>query len=122
MALSPEEYLAAAPSAGQEWLREFRDHLAKVSPGLAPVMFRQVPMYRFFDSYQKGYVMFTAAKNHFAAHAIDFDLVESARQAIPGAFGGKGSVAVKYSNTSARPALKQFVNTVLDRHGFLTAG
>ena len=29
---------------------------------------------------------------------------------------------MKYSNTSARPALKQFVNTVLDRHGFLTAG
>ena len=119
MADSPQQYLDEAPEAGRLWLQEFWDHVAARAPRLEPVMFRQVPMYRFFDSYLKGYVMFTAAKGHFSAHAIDFDLVAAAQQAIPGAFGGKGSVSVKYANEAVKPALKEFVDAVLARHGFL---
>ena len=117
MADTPEQYLSEAPEGGQPWLREFWDHVATRAPGLAPIMFRQVPMYRFGSSYLKGYVMFTAAKGHFSAHAIDFDLVAEARSSIPGAFGGKGSVSVKYANEAAKPALKVFVDAVLERHG-----
>lgn len=115
---SPEEYLARAPEAGREWLGEFWQYLAERSPSLKPVMFRQVPMYRFSDSYLKGYVMFTAARNHFSVHALDFDLVEAARNRIPGAFGGKGSVSVKYANTQAKAELRRFVDEVLERHGW----
>ena len=82
-------------------------------------MFRQVPMYRFADSYLKGYVMFTATKTHFVAHAIDFDLIEQAKQAIPGAKGGKGTVAISYPNLpDAVPQLKELIDQVLERHGF----
>lgn len=121
MADTPQQYLDQAPAPGRAWLQEFWDHLAVRAPGLEPVMFRQVPMYRFLDSYLKGYVMFTAAKGHFSAHAIDFDLVAAAQAKIPGAFGGKGSVSVKYANEEAKPALKEFVDAVLARHGFLSA-
>ncbi len=119
MAESPRQYLAAAPEAGRPWLEEFWAHVAARAPRLEPVMFRQVPMYKFSGSYLEGYVMFTAAKGHFSAHAIDFDLVAAARQDIPGAFGGKGSVSVKYPNEAAKPALREFVDAVLARHGFL---
>lgn len=119
MAESPEDYLEGAPEAGRPWLREFWAHVEARSPELPLTMFRGVPMFKFDDSYLKGYVMFTAAKTHFSTHAIDLDLVEQARTAIPGAAGGKGSVSVKYGNVDARPALKEFVDAVLRRHGFL---
>lgn len=119
MADSPQEYLETAPAAGRAWLREFWQHVEARSAAAAPTMFRGVPMYKFADSYLKGYVMFTTAKTHFAVHAVDFDLVQQARAAIPGAAGGKGSVSVKYGNVEARPALKELVDAVLRRHGFL---
>ncbi len=118
---TPRQYLDQAPEAGRPWLQEFWHYLAVRAPRLEPVMFRQVPMYRFEASYLKGYVMFTAAKGHFSVHAIDFDLVAAAQATIPGAFGGKGSVSVKYTNEGAKPALKEFVDVVLARHGFLDA-
>ena len=116
MITTPDEYLAAAPEPGRPWLREFWDHVHATAPDLELTMFRQTPMFKFGRSYQQGYVMFTAAKHHFAAHAIDFDLVEETRRAIPGAAGGKGSVAVKYAADSAKPALTAFVDAVIARH------
>ena len=68
-----------------------------------------------------GYVMFTAAKSHFASHAIDFDLVQAARASIPGAGGGKGNVSVKYPNEAAKPALRSFIDAVMARHGIPSA-
>jgi hypothetical protein len=113
---SPDEYLATVPGVGRPWLREFWDYVQNTYPDLEVTMFRQRPMYKFGHSYQHGYVMFTAAKTHFAVHAIDFDLVARARSTIPGALGGKGNVAVKYTATEAKPALKAFVDAVMSRH------
>ena len=76
-------------------------------------MFRQTPMYKFGRSYHEGYVMFTAAKSHFATHAIHFDLVQQAKDSIPGAAGGKGNVSVKYTNDSAKRALRSFIEAVM---------
>lgn len=117
MAESAAEYLESAPEQGQPWLREFWQYVEQHYPSVPPVMFRGVPMYKFEDSYLKGYVMFTAAKTHFATHAIDFDLVEATRKAIPEAAGGKGNVSVKYPNVDAKPALRDFVDAVMARHG-----
>lgn len=119
MAESPEEYLAAVPEAGRPWLREFWDHVAVRNPDLELTMFRGVPMFKFADSYLKGYVMFTAAATHFAAHSLQFDLIAETKAAIPGAFGGKGNVSVKYKNTDAIPALKSYVDAVLAAHDLL---
>jgi hypothetical protein len=114
---TPEEYYDAAPDAGKPWLREFWEYVRTTYPGQELTMFRQTPMFKFRDSYLEGYVMFTAAKSHFATHAIDFDLVQQARESITGAAGGKGSVSVKYANVAARPGLRSFVDAVMARHG-----
>jgi hypothetical protein len=117
MIATPEEYLDAAPEARQPWLVEFWDYVRSTRPGLELTMFRQTPMFKFGRSYQEGSVMFTAAKSHFAIHAIDFDLVQEARETIPGAAGGKGNVSVKYTNDAAKPSLRSFVDAVMARHG-----
>ena len=114
---TPEEYHDAAPQAGQPWLREFWDYVRTTYPGQELTMFRQTPMFKFGRSYHDGYVMFTAAKSHFAVHAVDFDLVQQVRDGTPGAAGGKGHVSVKYTNDSAKPSLRSFVDAVMARHG-----
>lgn len=119
MADTPEQYLAQAPEAGRPWLTEFWQHVQSQCPDLPLTMFRGVPMFKFADSYLKGYVMFTATTTHFVVHAIDFDLVSGTREAIKGAAGGKGSVSVRYANSNAKPTLKGFVDEVLRRHGFI---
>ncbi len=112
---TPEQYFDAAPEAGRPWLREFWDYLAERHPHLTLSMFRQTPMAKFGSSYLDGYVMFTAAAKHFTVHSLEFDLIQQTKDAIPGAFGGKGSVSVKYTNTDAKPALKAFVDEVIAR-------
>lgn len=119
MAENPEQYYDESPEAGKPWLREFWTHVERQCPDLPLIMFRGVPMFKFADSYLKGYLMFTATKTHFVAHAIDFDLVAETREAIKGTAGGKGSVSVKYANTDAKPRLQHFVDDVLRRHGYL---
>jgi hypothetical protein len=114
---TPDEYLANAPEEGRPWLREFWKYVSDTYPSQQLTMFRQTPMFKFGRSYHDGYVMFTAAKSHFATHAIDFDLVQRAKDAIPGSGGGKGNVSVKYANDSAKPALRDFVDAVMARHG-----
>lgn len=117
MADTPEEYLANAPAVARPWLEELWDYVQTTYPGQKLTMFRGVPMFKLGGPYTDGYVMFTAARRHFAAHAVDFDLVERTRAAIPGAKGGKGSVAVKYKQEEAKPVLRRFVDLVMARHG-----
>ena len=121
MVSTPDEYLDAAPEKGRRWLREFWDYVSLTYPSLELTMFRQTPMFKFESSYLDGYVMFTAARSHFATHAIDFDLVEEARARIDGARGGKGNVAVSYHNEDAKPGLRDFVDAVMARHDIPTA-
>lgn len=119
MAESVEQYLAEAPEVARPWLTELWDYVRAEAPGLELTMFRGVPMFKFADSYLKGYVMVTAAKGHLAVHAVDFDLVDEARAAIPGAKGGKGNVSVTYPKLEAAlPELKRYIRAVLVRHGF----
>jgi hypothetical protein len=119
---TPDEYLEQAPEAGRPWLREFWQYVESTYPGQSLTMFRQTPMFKFGRSYLDGYVMFTAAKTHFAVHAIDFDLVQQARASIPRAAGGKGNVSVQYAAADAKPALRAFVDAVMARHGVTPAG
>lgn len=121
MAETTEEYLADAPEAGRPWLTEFWEHVRSRNSSLELTMFRGVPMFKFGGAYNKdGYVMFTAAAKHFSAHTLEFDLVAENQATIPGAFGGKGAVSVKYANEEAKSALKAYVDAVLRRRGFLT--
>lgn len=116
-----QDYLDTLPEHAQAWVREFTDYVRGTYPGQEVTMFRQRPMFKFGRSYQDGYVMFTAAAQHFSAHAVDFDLVQAAKDAIPGAKGGKGSVSVKYTAESAKPELRAFVDAVMARHGIAKA-
>jgi hypothetical protein len=116
-----QEYLDTLPDHARAWVREFTDYVRATYPGQDVTMFRQRPMFKLGRTYQEGYVMFTAAAAHFSAHSVDFDLVQAAKDSIPGSKGGKGSVSVRYTDESAKPALRAFVDAVMARHGVTPA-
>jgi hypothetical protein len=73
-------------------------------------------MFRFGDSYLKGYVMFTATKKEMSAHAIDFDLVDVAKATVGGSQPAKGCVKVKYTDYASKPVVYELVDAVMARH------
>jgi hypothetical protein len=113
---TPEEYIAAQPPEGQAWVREFHDYVSTHYPSVPLIMFRGVPMFRFGDSYLKGYVMFTATQKEMSAHAIDFDLVDAAKATVGGSQPAKGCVKVKYTDEASKATVRQLVDAVMARH------
>ncbi len=99
---APLTYLAQyRPSRPAPPVAEFVDDTATHYPSVPLVMFRQRPMFKFGATYQQGYVMFTAAKTHFAVHSVEFDLIEQLRHRLLTAQFGKGSVKVRFTDMTA---------------------
>lgn len=114
---SPDEYIATLPDVAQGWMREFIEYTWTHYPSVPLLMFRSRPMFKFEGTYQKGYVMFTAAAKHFTAHAIDFDLIESYKPRFPRASFGKGSIKIPFDDDAAKAPLREFVDEVMALHG-----
>lgn len=112
-----EEYIASLPVHAQAWMREFTDYVATHYPSVPYAMFRGRPMFKFEGTYQKGYVMFTAASKHLTAHAIDFDLIEAAKPMFPRASFGRGSIKIPFDDVASKQPLREFVDAVMARHG-----
>ncbi len=106
---TPEEYMASLDGEGRIWLAEFLDYMRERHGALQPIMFRQRPMFKV----GKSYVLFTVAKEHFAVHTLNFDLIEAIRKDLPKAKYGKGCVQVKFADVAAKPALKALCDEVV---------
>ncbi len=109
MLTTPQEYVDSLSSPGREWLQEFLAYMTQKYPDIAPVMFRQRPMFKV----GKSYVMFTVAKEHFSLHTLNFDLIENIRGVLSKADFGKGCVKVRFSDTAAKPVLKELCDEVV---------
>jgi len=112
-----EQYIESLPEVARSWMREFTEYTATHYPSVPYVMFRGRPMFRFEGTYQKGYVMFTAAARHLTAHALDFDLIVEMKPRFPRATFGRGSIKVLYTDEAAKGPLREFVDEVMRRHG-----
>ncbi len=109
MITTPQEYIDSIDGPGKEWLTEFYNYMKKCHSGIEPVMFRQRPMYRV----GKSYVMFTAAKDYFTMHTLNFELIEELKRLLPGSGNGKGCVNIKYTNDAAKPVLKAMCDKII---------
>lgn len=117
-ATTVQEFLDDQTPEAHAWLREFHDYVHRHYPEVPLIMFRGVPMFRFSDSYLKGYVMFTPSKAGGAAHAIDFDLVDAAKARVGGSQPNKGCVKVKYADEGAKAVVRDLIDGVMERHGY----
>ncbi len=112
MLTTPEQYLESIEGPGRSWLKVFYDYMDKRHPDVAPVMFRQRPMFKV----GKSYVMFTAAARHFSVHTMNFELIDEMKQKLPKADYGKGCVKVRFTDDAAIPALEALVDRVIEQN------
>lgn len=106
---SLQAYIDSVPMPAKVWLEEFSAYMAETHPDIAPVMFRQRPMYKV----GKSYVMFTVAKDHFTFHTLNFELIEALKEKLPKASFGKGSAKVRFTDMDAKPVLKAMCDEVI---------
>ncbi len=106
---SPQEYLDTLDDPGRAWLGEFIAHMAVRHPDIAPVMFRQRPMYKVGESY----LLFTVSKEHFCVHTLHFNLLEGLKTRLASAAYGKGCVKVRFADEAAKPLLRELCEEVV---------
>lgn len=110
MITSPQEYIDSIAGLGKEWLIEFFHYMEQHHGDIKPVMFRQRPMYKV----GKSYIMFTAAKDYFSMHTLNFELINELKRQLPGSGNGKGCVNIKYTNIAAKPILKTMCDKIIE--------
>ncbi len=109
MITTTQEYIDSIEGSGKEWLIEFFQYMEQHHSDIKPVMFRQRPMYKV----GKSYIMFTAAKEYFSLHTLNFELIEELKRQLPGSGNGKGCVNIKYKNVAAKPILKAMCDRII---------
>lgn len=109
MLTTPQEYVDSLEEPGKSWLAEFLTHMQAAHSDIAPIMFRQCPMFRA----GKSYVLFSVAKEHFTVHTLNMELLEKLKAELPKAGYGRGCVKVKFADTQAKPTLKVFCSEII---------
>jgi uncharacterized protein YdhG (YjbR/CyaY superfamily) len=88
-----DEFIADCTDLQKERLLPLLDYMRRTYPDWKEGLSYQMPMFR----YQKQYIAFSVASQHFSLHSLDFELIASAKELFPGAGFGKGCVKVSYA-------------------------
>ncbi|WP_147572893.1 hypothetical protein [Cellulomonas massiliensis] len=113
---TPQDYLDSLDEPARGWVTHLVRYAERRS-GIGAELFRSRPMVKVGRTWQDGYVLVTAAKDHGTVHALDFDLVDETRRLLPRAGSGRGSVRARYDDEAAVAVLERLVDRVLERHG-----
>lgn len=113
MAKTVEEYLATLQSPGRDWVNSFVEFMHREFPEVSEGISYQIPTYKFGNNY----VAFSAAKEHFTFHTLDFEYLEMLKVMLPRARFGKGSAKVDYTDKEARGVLRASIRMIIHRAG-----
>jgi uncharacterized protein YdhG (YjbR/CyaY superfamily) len=105
------DYVAACTDEQRALLAPLLEHMRTAHPDWQERLSYQMPMFK----RGKEYVAFSVAKHHLTLHALDFELVAAAREVLPRAALGKGSVKVPYDDPDLIPGLTALADRVVER-------
>lgn len=106
-----DEYLSRFDGEKKEWLATFVSFMRENFPGFKEVISYQMPMYKF----EKNYIAFSVAKNHFTFHTLDFAMIETLKERLPKAAFGKGSAKVPFKRREDMPILFDAIREIAAR-------
>lgn len=107
-----DEYINRYEGEKKEWLSTFVAFMRENFPEAKEVISYQIPTYKF----NKQYIAFSVAKEHFSFHTIDFEMIEELKGLLPKAKFGKGCANVKYGDKEAIPILFEMSRRIVDRN------
>lgn len=105
------DYINSFEDMKKEWLTTFVTFMRESFPNVQENISFQMPTYKF----NKLYIAFSAAKDHFSFHTLDFEMIEELKVLLPKAKFGKGCAKVKYNDKEAIPILFDMCKKIIDR-------
>jgi len=111
MVSTVDEYVNSFDGVKKDWLLTFVNFMRENYPEIPERISYQIPMWKF----DKQYVAFSVAKEHFTFHTIDFEMIEELKTLLPGAKFGKGSARISYDDRAAQPVLFDMIRKIISR-------
>jgi uncharacterized protein YdhG (YjbR/CyaY superfamily) len=105
------EYINNYQGEQKEWLTTFVTFMRENFPEIPEAISYQIPTYKF----NRTYIAFSVAKEHFTFHTLDFDMIEELKTQLPKAKFGKGSAKVKYADRDSIPILLEMAKKIVSR-------
>jgi uncharacterized protein YdhG (YjbR/CyaY superfamily) len=112
MANAVDDYINRFEGEKKEWLAAFVTFMRENFPDVQETIFYQMPAYKF----NRSYIAFSLAKDHFTYHTLDFEMIEELKNLLPRAKFGKGSAKVRYDDRAAIPILFDMSRVIIERN------
>ncbi len=112
MANTIDEYVNSFEGEQKEWLTTFVTFMRENYPDIPGTISYQMPTFKFGGKY----IAFSAAKDHFSYHTLDFEMVEELKTLLPRAKFGKGCAKVSYKDQESIPILFEMSRKIVTRN------
>jgi uncharacterized protein YdhG (YjbR/CyaY superfamily) len=106
------EYIQQFEGEPKEWLTTFVTFMRENYPDIPEIISYQIPTWKF----DRTYIAFSAAKEHFTFHTVDFEMIEELKTLLPKAKFGRGSAKVKYTDRVSIPILFDMAYKIVKRN------
>jgi uncharacterized protein YdhG (YjbR/CyaY superfamily) len=112
MTLTIDEYINSYKGEPKEWLITFVAFMRENYPDIPEIISYQIPTWKF----NRTYIAFSVAKDHFTFHTLDFKTIEELKTLLPRAKFGRGSAKVKYTDRESIPILFDMARKIVARN------
>ncbi|MBE0695806.1 MAG: DUF1801 domain-containing protein [Anaerolineaceae bacterium] len=106
------DFLSNFDGEKREWLLTFISFMRENYPEIPETISYQIPTYKF----NKKYIAFSVAKDHFSFHSLDFEMIESLKSLLPKAKFAKGCAKVNYKDREYIPILFDMCKIIVERN------
>jgi uncharacterized protein YdhG (YjbR/CyaY superfamily) len=107
-----DEYVNSYDGAKKEWLTTMVTFMRENFPNIPEIISYGMPTYKF----NRTYIAFSVAKDHFSYHSLDFPMIEELKTLLPKAKFGKGCAKVPYTDQAAIPILFAMSRKIVERN------
>jgi len=111
MTTAVNDYINNFEGEKKEWLTTFVTFMRENFPETQETISYQMPTFKF----NKKYIAFSVAKDHFSYHSLDFEMIEALKSLLPRAKFGKGCAKVDYNDRAAIPILFAMSRKIVER-------
>lgn len=105
----------------QEWIKFFVNYMRENHPDIEEVISYKIPTCKLGTGSMRNYIAFSASKNHFSMHSMDFEYILLLKDKLKNPGKGKGCVNIKYSNIDERNVIIDAIEDIITRNSLRTS-
>ena len=113
---SIDEYISQFNNKQAEWLNYFVNYMQLKHSSIDAVISYSIICYYLGSGKNKNFVAFSAAKEHFSLHTLDFEYIELLKKQLKKPGKGKACVNIPYNNDFEKPLIMEAIDTLIERH------